>query len=87
MVDGDMAIIRLGTCGSPNKELGSIVVSSGSVFVRREPNSWTINQPANYYSISEPVMSSIPLSQLVLLSLSFFNATASKKYEGVCQFV
>lgn len=70
IVEGNMAIIRLGTCGTPdtNVRIGSIVVpTSGSVLVRREPDAWTLSTTNvnDYYSISKPVIPSDTLSQLV----------------------
>jgi uridine phosphorylase len=69
-----MAIIRLGTCGTPdsNVRIGSMVVpSSGSVLVRREPDAWSTTSSTDneYYSISKPVKPTESLSQLVKIKI------------------
>jgi len=44
VVEGDMVIIRLGTCGTPdiNVNVGSVAIASkGSILVRRNPDAWS----------------------------------------------
>jgi len=65
MVDGPMAYIRVGTCGSPsaNVSLGDIVVVKESVYVQR--NSDQFNYPVTgvpYYTRSRPVPADADLS-------------------------
>lgn len=78
-----MALLRLGTCGAfqPPAHLGSAVVASpGSIFVRRDPDAFTLDAPGRpHYSISLPVPSDPLLSSLVRQELE-----ARLGPEGVC---
>src|SRR5690606_32698925 len=42
VIDGDVAIVRLGTCGTPRKELecGTIVIANNSTLITRNPNAF-----------------------------------------------
>ena len=79
IVDGQMAIVRLGTCGALQKpaSLGSIIVSDpGSVFVRRNPDAFhdldhhydvdnSSNDSITPYMISRPVLADEQLAALI----------------------
>eukprot|EP00887_Chlorella_sp_A99_P005428 scaffold1.g5428.t1 len=67
VVDGPMAVLRLGTCGAfqaPAALGAAVVASPGAVLVRREPDAFSLGLPpsASHYSISLPVDSDPALS-------------------------
>lgn len=73
MVDGPMAFIRVGTCGSPhpNVSLGDIVVVSQSYFVRRNPDQFHYPEAGQpYYLLSKPVYSDVALAYLLFTQLN-----------------
>lgn len=56
--DGQMAIVRLGTCGAlrPPARLGDLLVASaGAVCIRRDPDAWTLDDGRPRYPVSAPV--------------------------------
>ncbi|GAB4817801.1 hypothetical protein N2152v2_004847 [Parachlorella kessleri] len=58
VVDGQMAFIRLGTCGAlqrPARLGDAIVASPGSIFIRRDPDAFTLGGDAKPYIFSLPV--------------------------------
>eukprot|EP01080_Neovahlkampfia_damariscottae_P008384 gene8384-209_t len=57
VVDGKMAFIRIGTCGTPFDEAkcGDIVCHESSVMISRNPNGFRKNSEEPCYLISEPV--------------------------------
>lgn len=57
-VDGQMAVVRLGTCGAlrPPAKLGDLLIATeGAVCVRRDPDAWTLNDGRPRYPSSAPV--------------------------------
>ncbi|KGG51906.1 uridine phosphorylase [Mitosporidium daphniae] len=78
IVDGPMAVIRFGTCGSLNAEdeIGSICVSTASCLVSRNPNyfiakrSSASSKTTTPYAVSELEQSDTSLTSLLLSSLS-----------------
>jgi len=62
---------KLGTCGSPNTKVGTVVVADHSVLVHRNPNAFRKNAPSkpealnNCYTVSEPVYAHDELTKLV----------------------
>jgi len=70
VVDGPMAILRYGTCGTPQSHIpiGSVVVASeGGVFIRRNPDAWredgSQDETVDKYSISRVVRSDPEISK------------------------
>ncbi len=98
VVDGQMAVVRLGTCGAlrPPASLGSLVVASaGAVCVRRDPDAYTRADGRPHYIVSAPVRPDEELSALVVAAareaaggsavLEGLNATADSFYSSqVC---
>ncbi|WIA16113.1 hypothetical protein OEZ85_012832 [Tetradesmus obliquus] len=69
VVEGQMAVIRLGTCGAlrPPAKLGSFMVASpGAVCVRRDPDAWTFDDGRPHYTVSAPVPADPQLVQLLV---------------------
>jgi len=65
VTDGTMAVVRLGTCGAlqPPAKLGDLLVASaGAIFVRRDPDAWTLNDGTPPYATSLPVLPDAELS-------------------------
>lgn len=94
-VAGQMAIVRLGTCGAlrPPARLGSFMVASpGAVCVRRDPDAWTHADGRRHYMVSSPVPASSQLVQQLLaactaqvgpdLVIQGLNATADSFYSS-----
>ncbi|KYQ91549.1 uridine phosphorylase [Tieghemostelium lacteum] len=57
VVNGPMAVIRYGTCGSvTNVPVGSLAIAKDSVLIRRNPDYWHPSKPSNIspYDISLP---------------------------------
>ena len=63
VVEGDMAFVRLGTCGSVTASVpvGHLCVTSESVLVRRNENAWTDEKEAPYVWSRQPVPADGPL--------------------------
>lgn len=63
IIDGDVVMLRLGTCGTPqeNVPVGSIVINDSSVLVTRNPDAFRKSYPDSSkeppYRISKPVFS------------------------------
>lgn len=57
IVEGEMAIIRIGTCGTPVLPVGSIAVSNSSVLKLRNPDAWIekSKEESDYYIITKKV--------------------------------
>ncbi|KIZ02202.1 hypothetical protein MNEG_5761 [Monoraphidium neglectum] len=58
VADGQMAVVRLGTCGAlrPPAKLGDLLVAAdGAVCVRRDPDAWTLNDGRARYPVSAAV--------------------------------
>lgn len=73
MVEGPMAFIRVGTCGSPsqNVSLGDIIVTSESFFIRRNPDQFHYPEAGQpYYLVSKPVYADVALSYLLYNQLN-----------------
>jgi hypothetical protein len=53
VVDGQMAVVRLGTCGSLRAaaQLGSLVVADHAVCVRRDPDAFTAGDGRPFYNV------------------------------------
>jgi len=68
VINGQMCIIRLGTCGTPNKDikLGTIVVQKESLMISRNPNGFRKNSKEKAYNISELVQSNPDITNLVI---------------------
>eukprot|EP01112_Ceratiomyxa_fruticulosa_P008369 TRINITY_DN216_c0_g1_i1.p1 TRINITY_DN216_c0_g1~~TRINITY_DN216_c0_g1_i1.p1 ORF type:complete len:297 (+),score=60.55 TRINITY_DN216_c0_g1_i1:128-1018(+) len=90
VVDGNMAIVRFGTCGSPqpNIAVGAIAVAEQAVLIRRNVDNW-IDSTEPPYFFSKPVSSDKELSKLLLSHLkspygvvSGLNATADSFYSS-----
>ncbi|GBF99852.1 uridine phosphorylase [Raphidocelis subcapitata] len=67
-VDGQMAVVRLGTCGvlRPPAEAGQLVVASeGGVCVRRDPDAWTLSDGRPRYPLSAAVPPDPQLTSLL----------------------
>lgn len=62
-----VAMIRLGTCGSPavNVKAGDIIVQTSAVFVRRNPDGFRKDSKEQCYTFSKPVSSNQDLSKLL----------------------
>lgn len=72
-VSGQMAVVRLGTCGAlrPPARLGSFMIASpGAVCVRRDPDAWTHADGRAHYTVSSPVPASPQLVQQLLAACS-----------------
>ncbi len=56
VVQGQMAIVRLGTCGAlqPPAKLGDLLIASAGLLVRRNPDAWTADGQ-DAYTVSLPV--------------------------------
>ncbi|KAI8462564.1 MAG: nucleoside phosphorylase domain-containing protein [Monoraphidium minutum] len=66
--DGQMAVVRLGTCGAlrPPAKLGDLLVAAeGAVCVRRDPDAWTLNDGRPRYAASAPVKPDALLTALL----------------------
>eukprot|EP00879_Flechtneria_rotunda_P020628 GHRR01021707.1.p1 GENE.GHRR01021707.1~~GHRR01021707.1.p1 ORF type:complete len:312 (+),score=96.98 GHRR01021707.1:257-1192(+) len=69
VVDGQMAVVRLGTCGAlrPPAVLGSLIIASkGAICIRRDPDAWTYRDGRPHYTVSAPVPADTQLAQLVV---------------------
>ncbi|KAL6753071.1 nucleoside phosphorylase domain-containing protein [Haematococcus lacustris] len=69
VVEGHMAIVRLGTCGAVQRlaKLGDLLVaSSGSIAVRRNPDAWTQPLQHAHYCSSLPVPADPLLTSLLV---------------------
>ena len=57
VVDGQICFIRLGTCGTPNKDvkLGTVVIQKDSIMIKRNPNGFRKNSKEKKYLVSDPV--------------------------------
>jgi len=57
VVDGKMAFIRIGTCGTPFDEAkcGDIIVHTSSVMISRNPDGFRKDSKEPCYLISQPV--------------------------------
>lgn len=58
IVDGQMAVVRLGTCGAvqPPAALGALLLASGSVCVRRDPDAFNSDRSDETpYSVTKPI--------------------------------
>eukprot|EP01117_Protostelium_nocturnum_P011406 TRINITY_DN4137_c0_g1_i1.p1 TRINITY_DN4137_c0_g1~~TRINITY_DN4137_c0_g1_i1.p1 ORF type:complete len:302 (-),score=98.48 TRINITY_DN4137_c0_g1_i1:29-934(-) len=89
VVEGPMAILRFGTCGTPRPEvpIGSIIVSNGSIFVRRNPDAWDEKVKASAgledrYSISKMVPSNPQITALFKKNL-LENSKGTSIFEGI----
>jgi len=73
IVDGPMAIIRLGTCGAVRDDvpLGSVVVASkGSILIQRNPDTFGSNsEEGESYLFRKPVSSDPQLSDRLVNNL------------------
>eukprot|EP00656_Telonema_subtile_P053631 TRINITY_DN7819_c0_g1_i3.p1 TRINITY_DN7819_c0_g1~~TRINITY_DN7819_c0_g1_i3.p1 ORF type:complete len:300 (+),score=70.40 TRINITY_DN7819_c0_g1_i3:70-969(+) len=68
VVDGKMAIARLGTCGIISEEaaLGSLTVAETAVMITRNPDGWRDGATAEKYNITQPVASDPELLSLIV---------------------
>jgi len=69
IVNGTMAFIRLGTCGTfhPQVKLGDLIIASkGSVMLERNPQAFTDPTTGDYYNIFSPIASDPDLSALLV---------------------
>lgn len=66
VVEGPMAIVRFGTCGTlqQNVPIGSIVLADTSIMIRRNPDHWAGEKVAPY-DFSKPISSDPKLSEHV----------------------
>jgi len=65
VVDGQLAIVRLGTCGAvqPPAKLGDLLVASaGSIAVRRDPDAWTLPRAAGGRTRTQPYATTLPVA-------------------------
>eukprot|EP01113_Clastostelium_recurvatum_P015331 TRINITY_DN1851_c0_g1_i2.p1 TRINITY_DN1851_c0_g1~~TRINITY_DN1851_c0_g1_i2.p1 ORF type:complete len:298 (+),score=35.84 TRINITY_DN1851_c0_g1_i2:21-914(+) len=71
VVDGPMAIVRFGTCGTPQTHIpiGTIMVADQSVLIRRNVDHW-INESGSPYDISRPVPAHPALTEAVFSQLN-----------------
>lgn len=68
VVNGPLAIIRLGTCGAlqPPAHLGCFLVASeGSVCVRRDPDAFVLGSQVQPYQLTQPIRPDAALSSLL----------------------
>jgi len=86
VVDGPMAIIRLGTCGTIKEdvEIGSIVVASkGSTFILRNPDAFGSQSPdISPYFFCKPISSDQELSASLSANLKL-SVRSSSIVEGM----
>ncbi|KAF8055740.1 purine nucleoside phosphorylase [Scenedesmus sp. PABB004] len=95
VVAGQMAVVRLGTCGAlaPPAALGSLVVASpGAVCIRRDPDAWTLGDGRPAYAVSAPVAADPQLAALLVAAatervgpaavVAGLNATADSFYSS-----
>lgn len=65
VVDGEMAVVRLGTCGAvqPPAALGHLMVAAASIAVRRDPDAFAPeSEPhAKPYTVSRPIPADVDL--------------------------
>jgi uridine phosphorylase len=68
IIDGDVVMLRLGTCGTPQENIpvGSIVVNDSSVLVTRNPDAFRKGSKEEAYRISQPAMADKELITKVL---------------------
>mmetsp|Transcript_11383 Transcript_11383/g.24464 ORF Transcript_11383/g.24464 Transcript_11383/m.24464 type:complete len:371 (-) Transcript_11383:889-2001(-) len=69
VVDGQLAILRLGTCGAvqPPARLGQMLVASqGSISIRRNPDAWTLGNGHAPYILSHPVPPDADMAALLV---------------------
>lgn len=69
VTSGEMAFIRLGTCGAvqPPASLGCLLVASqGSIFVRRDPDAFVYGSTRRPYQFSLPAPSDVELSSILV---------------------
>lgn len=72
VVEGPLAMIRLGTCGviHPDYDAGQILVATkGSTFIQTNHSEIIKGNAKKAYSIADPVRSDIPLSSLLVCNL------------------
>jgi len=72
IVNGTMAFIRLGTCGTihPQVKVGSLIIASkGSVMLERNPQAFTDPTTGDYYNMFSPIPSDPDLSALLVKNI------------------
>jgi len=87
VVDGTMAILRLGTCGTPKADInvGTLTIASGgSILVRRDPDSFLPESEGKlpYYAFSKPILPDAKLSKILCEKMKS-NLTSSSVVEGL----
>ena len=84
VVDGPIAMIRLGTCGviHPDYDAGQLLVATkGSTFIKTHHDEIINGNIEKAYSFSPPVKSDIPLSSLLVCNLR--NTVGDEKVKQV----
>lgn len=84
VVQGPLAMVRLGTCGvvHPDYEAGQLLVATkGSTFIQTNRDEIIKGNVENAYSFSPPVKADIPLSSLMVCNLR--NALGNDKVKQV----
>lgn len=81
IIEGKVAMIRLGTCGTPSDEIepGDIAVQSSAVLVRRNSDGFRKGSKEPTYTLSNPVSADEKLTKLLKENIS----KTSKTFEGL----
>jgi uridine phosphorylase len=67
VIDGQIVIIRIGTCGTPKSEIkcGDLVVQEKSIMINRNPDGFRKDSKEEKYRISQPVDSNKEVTKIV----------------------